>query len=157
MQINMKKLLLLFLVVVSLASCGHRADEIRLDFMCAYSSYDCLTHKMKLEYMTKVHDTNGAYRPDVDELTDTLKAISERIVTESFDSLYIKYGEKMVKKIIYNDKGIILDNKEALHVYFVNAAVTDALNAITMEVNVQYILNPTEEDKMKAIKNAWTD
>jgi hypothetical protein len=93
----------------------------------------------------------------VDELTDTLKAISERIVTESFDSLYIKYGEKMVKKIIYNDKGIILDNKEALHVYFVNAAVTDALNAITMEVNVQYILNPTEEDKMKAIKNAWTD
>ena len=153
----MKKLLLLFLVVVSLASCGHRAEEIRLDFMCAYSSYDCLAHKMKLEYMTKVHDTKGSYRPNVDELTDTLKAISERIVTESFDSLYIKYGEKMVKKIIYNDKGIILDNKEALHVYFVNAAVTDALNAITMEVNVQYILNPTEEDKMKAIKNAWTD
>lgn len=155
----MKKFLFLLLAVVTFVSCGRRPtpDEIRLDFMCAFSDYDCLTHKMKLEYMTRVHDTKGAYRPDVDELTDTLKARSEKIVSEAFDSLYIKYGDALVKKVIYMDKGIILDNKEALHVYYVNAAVKDVLEEVTMEVKVQSLLNPTEEDKMEVIKEVFEE
>ena len=153
----MKKFLFLLLAVVTFASCGRRPtpDEIRLDFMCAFSDYNCSMHKMKLEYMTMVHDTKGAYRPDVDELTDTLKARSEKIVSEAFDSLYIRYGDALVKKVIYMNKGVVLDNKEALHAYFVNAAVKEVLEEVTMEVKVQSILNPTEEDKMEVIREVF--
>lgn len=153
----MKKFLFLLLAVVTFASCDRRPtpDEIRLDFMCAFSDYNCSMHKMKLEYMTMVHDTKGAYRPDVDELTDTLKARSEKIVSEAFDSLYIRYGDALVKKVIYMNKGVVLDNKEALHAYFVNAAVKEVLEEVTMEVKVQSILNPTEEDKMEVIREVF--
>lgn len=151
----MKKLLSLIFAVATLTSCynSQHPDVVKVDFEYAYSTYDCLTHQVKLDYMMRVYDTKGLYRPDTNELADTLKNICGKIVSESFDSLYIKYGDDTVKEMIYRDKNIVLNNKEELHAYFINSAVKDILDGVTMQVQTQAILNPTDEDKIKAISD----
>ena len=149
----MRKLLFLFFAATTvLASCNRNPLEMKADFMYAYSTYDCLTHNVKLDYIMRVYNSRGAYRPGVRELTDTLKSVCKEIVSESFDSLYIKYGDATVKKTIYHDRGVILADKETLHKYFINASVKDILDAMTMQVRTQALLNPTEEDIERACR-----
>ena len=143
----MKKLLILFFAATTvLVSCNRNPLEMKADFMYAYSTYDCLTHNVKLDYIMRVYNSRGVYRPGVRELTDTLKSVCEEIVSESFDSLYIKYDDATVKRMIYHDRGVVLADREMLHKYFVNNAVKDILDAMTMQVRTQALLNPTEED-----------
>jgi hypothetical protein len=105
--------------------------------------------------MTKIYNSKGEYRPDADELRDSLTIIMEKAASECFDSLYIKYGDKIVAKMVYRSKVVVLENKGMLHKYYVNSSVAKIMNNVALQVKTQSILNPSEEDKLEAIREAF--
>jgi hypothetical protein len=154
----MKKVILftVTLVTMCLTSCNHTpADVIRADFMYAFSDYECRESQVNCECIQKVYDTKGGYRPNAKELSDSLTLIMEKAASECFDSLYIKYGDKLVAKMVYRSKGVVLENKEMLHKYYVNSSVAKIMNNVALQVKTQSILNPSEEDKLEAIREAF--
>ena len=154
----MKKVILFAVVSVMmcLTSCKHiPADVIKADFMYAFSDYECRESQINCECVTKIHDSNGEYRPDMEKLRDSLTIVFEDIVSECFDSLYTEYGANIVMKMVYIQDGVTLDSKEKLHKYYVNKSVGKILNHVALEIKTQSILNPSEEDKIKAIKEAF--
>jgi hypothetical protein len=101
--------------------------------------------------MTKIYNSKGEYRPDADELRDSLTLIMEKAASECFDSLYIKYGDKIVAKMVYRSKGVVLKDKDTLHKYYVNSSVAKIMNNVALQVKTQSIINPTEEDALRTI------
>ena len=154
----MKKVILftVALVTMCLTSCNHtQADVIRADFMYAFSDYECRESQINCECIQKVYDTKGGHRPNAKELSDSLTSVFENVATECFDSLYIKYGDAIVKKLVYKQNGIVLENKEMLHKFYVNKSVSKIMNNVALQIKTQTILNPSEEDKLKAIREAF--
>jgi len=151
----MKKVILftVALVTMCLTSCNH--DVIMADFMYAFADYEYRESQINCECIQKVYDTKGEYRPNAKELSDSLTSVFENVVTECFDSLYIKYGDKIVAKMVYRQNGIVLENKEMLHKFYVNKSVSKIMNNVALQIKTQSILNPSEEDKLEAIREAF--
>ena len=150
----MKKVILFTVTLVTMCftSCNYTpADVIRADFMYAFSDYECRESQVNCECIQKVYDTKGGYRPNADELRDSLTFIMEKAASECFDSLYIKYGDKIVAKMVYRSKGVVLKDKDTLHKYYVNSSVAKIMNNVALQVKTQSIINPTEEDALRTI------
>ena len=140
------------LVTMCFTSCKNANPEVVwADCMYAFADYECLESQVNCEYIQKVYDTKGEYRPDADELRDSLTLIMEKAASECFDSLYIKYGDKIVAKMVYRSKGVVLKDKDTLHKYYVNSSVAKIMNNVALQVKTQSILNPTEEDALRTI------
>ena len=69
--------------------------------MYAFTDYECRESAINYEYTNKIYESYGEYIPDSDELCDSLTAIFEKNVSECFDSLYIKYGNERLSRIVY--------------------------------------------------------
>lgn len=150
----MKKVILFTVVLVTmcLTSCKNAHPEVVwADCMYAFNDYECRESQVNCEYMTKIYNSKGEYRPDADELRDSLTLIMEKAASECFDSLYIKYGDKIVAKMVYRSKGVVLKDKETLHKFYVNSSVAKIMNNVALQVKTQSILNPTEEDALRTI------
>ncbi len=144
------------LVTMCLTSCKNAHPEVVwADCMYAFADYECRESQVNCEYMTKIYNSKGEYRPNADELRDSLTLIMEKAASECFDSLYIKYSDKIVAKMVYRSKRVVLKDKDTLHKYYVNSSVAKIMNNITLQIKTQSILNPTEEDKMRAIREAF--
>ena len=140
------------LVTMCFTSCKNANPEVVwADCMYAFADYECLESQVNCEYIQKVYDTKGEYRPDADELRDSLTLIMEKAASECFDSLYIKYGDKIVAKMVYRSKGVVLKDKDTLHKYYVNSSVAKIMNNVALQVKTQSIINPTEEDALRTI------
>ena len=142
----MKKLILLVLVsfMVCISSCKRDPEIITIDFKHAVYNYEYYRDKTKLEYILKIRDSKGQYKPNIDEVSDTLRRLSEEFVSESFDSLYIKYGSDEIRKLVYLREGAVLNSKEELHTYYVNSAVKDIISAMAMQITTEANLNAAE-------------
>lgn len=150
----MKKVILFTVVLVTmcLTSCKNANPEVVwADCMYAFADYECRESQVNCECIQKVYDTKGEYRPDADELRDSLTLIMEKAASECFDSLYIKYGDKIVAKMVYRSKGIVLKDKDTLYKYYVNSSVAKIMDNVALQVKTQSILNPTEEDALRTI------
>ena len=144
------------LVTMCFTSCKNANPEVVwADCMYAFADYECLESQVNCEYIQKVYDTKGEYRPDADELRDSLTLIMEKAASECFDSLYIKYGDKIVAKMVYRSKGVVLKDKDTLYKYYVNSSVAKIMNNVALQVKTQSILNPSEEDKLEVIREAF--
>ena len=153
----MKKVILftVALVTMCLTSCKNAHPQVVwADCMYAFADYECRESQVNCEYMTKIYNSKGEYRPDMEKLRDSLTIVFEDIVSECFDSLYTEYGANIVMKMVYIQDGVTLDSKEKLHKYYVNKSVGKILNHVALEIKTQSILNPSEEDKIKAIREA---
>lgn len=148
----MKKVILftVALVTMCLTSCNN-PEVVWADCMYAFADYECRESQVNCECVTKIYNSKGEYRPNADELRDSLTLIMEKAASECFDSLYIKYGDKIVAKVVYRSKGVVLKDKDTLHKYYVNSSVAKIMNNIALQVKTQSILNPTEEDALKTI------
>lgn len=140
----MKKIILFaaVLMITCLISCNVTPpDVIRVDFMYAFTDYECRESAINYEYTNKIYESHGEYIPDADELCDSLMAIFEKNVSECFDSLYIKYGNERVRRMVYLKEKVDIENKETLYKYYVNKSVYKIMHDITLQIKTQSILN----------------
>ena len=140
----MKKIILFaaVLMITCLTSCNVTPpDVIRADFMYAFTDYVCRESEINYEYANKIYESHGEYIPDADELCDSLTAIFEKNVSECFDSLYIKYGNERVRRMVYLKEKVDIENKETLYKYYVNKSVYKTMHDITLQIKTQSILN----------------
>lgn len=143
----MKKIILFaaVLMLTCLTSCNVTPpDVMRADFMYAFTDYECRESTINYEYTNKIYKSYGEYIPDADELCDSLTAIFEKNVSECFDSLYIKYGNETVRRMVYLKEKVDIENKETLHKYYVNKSVYKIMNGVTLQIKIQSILNPSK-------------
>ena len=141
---DMKKIILFaaVLMITCLTSCNVTPpDVIKADFMYAFTDYECRESVINYEYTHKIYESHGEYIPDADELCDSLTAIFEKNVSECFDSLYIKYGNEIVKRMVYLKEKVDIENKETLYKYYVNKSVYKIMHDITLQIKTQSILN----------------
>lgn len=144
----MKKIILFaaVLMITCLTSCNVTPpDVIRADFMYAFTDYECRESVINYEYIHKIHESHGEYIPDADKLCDSLTAIFEKNVSECFDSLYIKYGNETVRRMVYLKEKVDIENKETLYKYYVNKSVYKTMHDITLQIKTQSILNLSEK------------
>jgi hypothetical protein len=132
----MKKILLVILAIVCLASCKN-AETPGLDIQCAFTTYEALKDSVKLEYTMKVYNTEGYYSIDIDELKDSIKTASKLVVRESFDPLYEKYGERLLMKTVYHKEGAVLKNKEEIYTYFENSITSETMMEVARQIKVK--------------------
>lgn len=132
----MKKILLAILAIVFLASCKN-TETPSLDIQCAFTTYESLKDSVKLEYTLKVHNTEGYYSVDADELRDSIEAASKLVVRESFDPLYEKYGEKFLMKAVYRKEGAVLKSKEEIYTYFENSITSETMMEVARQIKVK--------------------
>ena len=140
----MKKIILFaaVLMITCLTSCNVTPpDVIKADFMYAFTDYECRESVINYEYTHKIYESHGEYIPDADELCDSLTAIFEKNVSECFDSLYIKYGNETVRRMVYFKEKVDIENKETLYKYYVNKSVYKTMHDITLQIKTQSILN----------------
>jgi len=140
----MKKIILFaaVLMITCLMSCNVTPpDVIRADFMYAFTDYECRESEINYKYINKIYESHGEYIPDADELRDSLTAIFEKNVSACFDSLYIKYGNERVKRMVYLKEKVDIENKETLYKYYVNKSVYKIMHDITLQIRTQSILN----------------
>jgi hypothetical protein len=133
---SMKKILLAILAIVFLASCKN-TETPGLDIQCAFTTYEVLKDSVKLEYTLKVHNTEGYYSVDADELRDSIEAASKLVVRESFDPLYEKYGEKFLMKAVYRKEGAVLKSKEEIYTYFENSITSETMMEVARQIKVK--------------------
>ena len=91
------------------------------------------------EYTNKIYESHSEYIPDSDELCDSLTAIFEKNVSECFESLYIKYGNERLSRIVYLKEKVNIENKETLYKYYVNKSVYKIMHNITLQIKTQSI------------------
>lgn len=152
----MKKIILFALVIFVMCSCnGTSSDEIRADFMCAFTDYDVRESQINCEYTIKIYQSRGEYKSKLKEVSDTLTNVFENVASECFDSLYIKYGNSFVKKMVYHQAGKVFDNKEMLHKYYVSKSVSKVMNNVALQVRAHSVLYPSEEDKVETIREVF--
>ena len=132
----MKKILLVILAIVCLASCKN-TETPGLDIQCAFTTYEALKDSVKLEYTMKVHNTEGYYSIDADELQDSIKAASKLVVRESFDPLYEKYGERFLMKTVYFKEGAVLKSKEEIYTYFENSITSETMMEVARQIKIK--------------------
>ena len=145
----MKKIILFaaVLMITCLTSCNTTPpDIIRADFMYAFTDYECHESEINYKYINKIYESQGEYIPDADELCDSLTAIFEKNVSECFDSLYIKYGNERVRRMVYLKEKVDIENKETLYKYYVNKSVYKIMHDITLQIKTQSILNLSKND-----------
>lgn len=143
----MKKIILFtaVLIITCLTSCNVTPpDVIRADFMYAFTDYECRESEINYKYINKIYESHGEYIPDADELCDSLTSIFEKNVSECFDSLYIKYGNETVRRIVYLKEKVDIENKETLYKYYVNKSVSKIMHNITLQIKTQSILTLSE-------------
>ena len=141
---GMKKIILFaaVLMITCLTSCNVTSpDVIRADFMYAFTDYECRESEINYKYANKIYESHGEYIPDSDELCDSLMSIFEKNASECFDSLYIKYGNETVRKMVYLKEKVDIENKETLYKYYVNKSVSKIMHNITLQIKTQSILN----------------
>ena len=80
--------------------------------MYAFTDYECRESAINYEYTNKIYESHSEYIPDSDELCDSLTAIFEKNVSECFESLYIKYGNERLSRIVYLKEKLILKIKK---------------------------------------------
>jgi hypothetical protein len=112
--------------------------------MYAFTDYECRESEINYEYINKIYESHGEYIPDADELCDSLTAIFEKNTSECFDSLYIKYGNETVKRMVYLKEKVDIENKETLYKYYVNKSVYKIMRDITLQIKTQSILALSE-------------
>ena len=132
----MKKILLAILAIVFLASCKN-TETPGLDIQCAFTTYEALKDSVKLEYTLKVHNTEGYYSVDADELRDSIEEASKLVVRESFNPLYEKYGEKFLMKAVYRKEGAVLKSKEEIYTYFENSITSETMMEVARQIKVK--------------------
>ena len=132
----MKKILLVILAIVFLASCKN-TETPSLDIQCAFTTYEALKDSVKLEYTLKVYNTEGYYSVDTDELRDSIEAASKVAVRESFDPLYEKYGERFLMKVVYHKEGAVLRSKEEIYTYFENSITSETMIEVARQIKVK--------------------
>lgn len=132
----MKKILLVILVIVCLASCKNSKTP-SLDIQCAFTTYEALKDSVKLEYTLKVYNTEGYYSVDADELRDSIEAASKLVVRESFGPLYEKYGENFLMKAVYYKEGTVLKSKEEIYTYFENSITSETMIEVARQIKVK--------------------
>jgi hypothetical protein len=143
----MKKIILFaaVLMITCLTSCNVTpSDVIKADFMYAFTDYECRESEINYEYINKIYESHGEYIPDADELCDSLTAIFEKNTSECFDSLYIKYGNETVRRMVYLKEKVDIENKETLYKYYVNKSVYKIMQDITLQIKTQSILALSE-------------
>ena len=143
----MKKIILFtaVLIITCLTSCNVTPpDVIRADFMYAFTDYECRESEINYKYINKIYESHGEYIPDADELCDSLTSIFEKNVSECCDSLYIKYGNETVRRIVYLKEKVDIENKETLYKYYVNKSVSKIMHNITLQIKTQSILTLSE-------------
>lgn len=150
---NMKKLILFLLgiIAISFTSCEER-ELARIDCCNAVYNYEYKRDSIKLAYVIKAHN-NTDWRPNIDELTNSIKAESEKIVAESFDGLYNTYSESYIEKLFFIYMGVVLPNKQELHKYYNAKATSSIMNDICLTISTNKILTPTEEDIKEILNN----
>jgi hypothetical protein len=150
----MKKFILFVLGIITsliFTSCKER-EIARIDCCHAVYNYEYKRDSVKLLYVIKAHN-NTDWRPNIDELTNSIKAESEKIVAESFDNLYNTYSESYIEKLFFIYIGVVLPNKQELHKYYNAKATSSIMNAICLTINTNKILTPTEEDIKEILNN----
>ena len=118
---------------------------VRADFGSAVCDYEYKRDSVKLLYIMRAYK-NSDWRPDIGELTDSIKAISEVIVSESFDWLYDEYSDGFVERVFYANMKVDLANKEELHRHFVSQSVSHIIDGMCRQIKTNKILTPTEDD-----------
>ena len=107
--------------------------------MYAFTDYECRESVINHEYTNKIYESHGEYIPDSDELCDSLTAIFEKNVSECFESLYIKYGNERLSRIVCLKETVNIENKETLYKYYVNKSVYKIMYNITLQIKTQSI------------------
>ena len=143
----MKKVLFILVsVMMCLSSCKRVPNDVmRADFMYAFADYEYRESHLNCECVKRVYDAKGEYILDANKLTDSLTIVMDKAASECFDSLYIKYGDEVVSDMVKRSKGVYLPSKESVYRYYVDGSVTRIMENVVHQVNVQLILNPTEE------------
>lgn len=127
-------------MITCLISCNVTPpDVIRAGFIYTFTDYECRESAINYEYTNKIYESHGEYIPDSDELCDSLTAIFEKNVSECFDSLYIKYGNERLSRIVYLKEKVNIENKETLYKYYMNKSVYKIMYNITLQIKTQSI------------------
>ena len=137
----MKKITLFVLVsiMVLFASCaenGQLPSIKELDAACAFSKYEALRDSAKLAYMVSAYESDKPLA-DVNALTDEIKGVSKKIVSDCMDSLYMEYSDKTVSEMVYAYKKVKLDNKDDVYKFLENSASYEIMMAIARQIEVK--------------------
>ena len=142
---------LAMLFIVFFSSCTNRGENARLAFAKAFYKYAYYEDSLMFDYILKIHEDED-YRLDLDDLRDSIKIECEKIVSMSFDSLYMRYGETFVCNGIYKYNGVICKNKEELHKHYVNLAIGNIYKGIRQELIIKASMNPNEEELRRQLE-----
>jgi uncharacterized membrane protein YkoI len=132
---DMKKILFAILAIMCLASCKNSGTHM-LDIQRAFTAYESLKDSVKLEYTMKVHNVDGDYSVDIDDLRDSIETASKLVVHKSFDPLYKKYGENFLINAVYfyNQRRFVLKSKEEIYTYYENSITSETMMEVARKM-----------------------
>jgi hypothetical protein len=120
----------------SCAENGQLPSIKELDAACAFSKYEALRDSAKLAYMISVHESDEPLG-DVNALSNEIKGVSKKIVSDCLDSLYMEYSNKTVSEMVYAYKKVKLDSKDDVYKFFENSTSYEIMMEIARQVEIK--------------------